>query len=202
MTGQDHSIYRFIGFTGVSIAVAIIAQSQGLLIGAIFMEDASAAVFLGPITCIPLMLFAGFFVRISTIPSYFKPMTYISYLRYSFEAYIAILYGYDRCVLDPDLANQTNAKPEWFDYLTQILAPQNNGTEGDSNSENFVQTLLDNLSGQFSPKSEEDYQSAVMSQFEVDDQSLIWYFLILGLFFVVLRVITYFILLWKVNRRD
>jgi ATP-binding cassette subfamily G (WHITE) protein 4 len=200
MTGQDDSIYRFLGFTGISIAIAIIAQSQGLLIGAIFMEDASAAVFLGPITCIPLMLFAGFFVRISTIPSYFKPMTYISYLRYSFEAYIAILYGYDRCVLDPDLANQTNAKPEWFDYLTQILAPKDNGTEGES--ENSIQTLIDNLSGQFSSTSQGDYQSMVMSQFKVDDESLIWNCIILGIFFVVLRVITYLVLLWKVNRRD
>ncbi len=190
------------GFTGISIAVAMIAQSQGLLIGAIFMEDASAAVFLGPITCIPLMLFAGFFVRISTIPLYFKPITYISYLRYSFEAYISVLYGYDRCVFDPNLANQTNTKPEWFDFLSQALAPQIGGTEGESNPENFIQTLMDNLSGQFSAASKGDYQSVVMSQFQVDEQSLILNLVILGLFFVVLRVMTYFILLWKVNRRD
>jgi len=201
MTGQDESVYRFLGFTGISIAIAMIAQSQGLLIGAIFMEDASAAVFLGPITCIPLMLFAGFFVRISTIPVYFRPMTYISYLRYAFEAYIAVLYGYDRCQFDPSLANQTNTKPEWLDYVTQILAPESSGT-GEGSDPNFVQTLLDNLSGQFGSKSEEDYKSMIMTQFEVDDQSLIWNCMILGVFFIVLRIITYQILLWKVNRRD
>lgn len=189
---------RFSGFTAISIAIALIAQSQGLLIGAIFMEDASAAVFLGPITCIPLMLFAGFFVRISTIPYYFRPLTYISYLRYSFEAYIAVLYGYERCQWDPSLANMTNQKPEWLDYLTQILAPS--PEEGDQ--ESFVQTLLDNLSGQFGSTTEEEYKSIVMSQFEVDDQSLIWNSIILGLFFIVLRVITYVILLWKVNKRE
>ena len=199
MTGQDSSIARFSGFTAISIAIALIAQSQGLLIGALFMEDASAAVFLGPITCIPLMLFAGFFVRISTIPYYFRPLTYISYLRYSFEAYIAVLYGYERCEWDPSLANLTNAKPEWLDYLTQILAPEE--SEGE-NSENFVQTLLDNLSGQFGSNSEEDYQSIVMSQFEVTDESLIWNSIILVLFFVVLRIATYVILLWKVNKRE
>ena len=200
MTGQDSSVMRFTGFSAISIAIALIAQSQGLLIGAIFMEDASAAVFLGPITCIPLMLFAGFFVRISTIPYYFRPLTYISYLRYSFEAYIAVLYGYERCEWDPTLANLTNTKPEWLDYLTQILGPSEEETEG--NSENFVQTLLDNLSGQFGSNTEEDYQSIVMSQFEVTDQSLIWNSIILSLFFIVLRVITYIILLWKVNKRE
>lgn len=189
---------RFTGFTLISIAIALIAQSQGLLIGALFMEDASAAVFLGPITCIPLMLFAGFFVRISTIPYYFRPLTFISYLRYSFEAYIAVLYGYERCEWDPSLANLTNQKPEWLDYLTQILAP--NPEEGDQ--ENFVQTLLDNLSGQFGSATEDEYKSIVMSQFKVEDNDLIWNSIILALFFIVLRVVTYVILLWKVNKRE
>lgn len=206
MTGQVDDIWRFSAFTAVSIAIALISQSQGLLIGAIFMEDASAAVFLGPISCIPLLLFAGFFVRIATIPTYFKPMTYISYLRYGFEALIAVIYGHNRCQFDHTLANETSTeKPEWLDYLNLILKPpktiDSNDTEVES--ENFIETLLKNIGGQFSTSADgSDYQSMVMSQFELTDESLYINILWLLFFFFLLRFLTYLILLKKVNKHE
>ncbi|KAJ6223012.1 hypothetical protein RDWZM_001557 [Blomia tropicalis] len=101
MTGQLIETERILYFLLINVITAFVSQSLGLLLGAIFMEDASAAVFLGPISTVPIMLFGGFFVRISTIPWYLRHFSYLSYIRYAFEASLVAVYGLHRCQVDP-----------------------------------------------------------------------------------------------------
>ena len=54
------------------------------------------AVFLGPITMIPIILFSGFFVNLSTVPVWLSWLSYLSYARYSFEGLMLAVYGFDR----------------------------------------------------------------------------------------------------------
>ncbi|KAF7490470.1 ATP-binding cassette sub-family G member 1 [Sarcoptes scabiei] len=152
MTGQLRDLDRFLWYLLVTTLTASIAQSQGFLVGALFMSDASTAVFLGPITTVPIMLFGGFFVRIKFIPNYLKIFGHLSYLRYSFELMLMIIYGMDRCHLDPEMLNLNQTEPEWKGMANMLLG------EG---SDKFVDEFAKSLGGVYNAKSGKKYRSTI-----------------------------------------
>ena len=48
---------------------------------------------MGPVACVPLLLFAGFFIKNEMIPVYLKWCSYGSFVRYAFEGSLISVYG-------------------------------------------------------------------------------------------------------------
>lgn len=126
LTGQiGLATWRFVSFVSIVAMTALIAQSFGFIFGAIFMNNLPAAVFCAPLCIFPTLLFSGFFSRVSQIPAIYRPMTYLSHFRYTFDALLVTLYGYQRCDCDQaqlagyraSLDNQTRSMREVFGYL-------------------------------------------------------------------------------------
>ncbi|KAF0308414.1 ATP-binding cassette sub-family G member 4 [Amphibalanus amphitrite] len=94
MTSQPNELGRFLMFCLMTVLTSLVAQSVGLVIGACC--DIQLAVFLGPVTMIPIILFSGFFLTLNAIPVYLSWISYLSYARYSFEGLMLAVYGNGR----------------------------------------------------------------------------------------------------------
>ncbi|KAF0306025.1 ATP-binding cassette sub-family G member 4 [Amphibalanus amphitrite] len=94
MTSQPNELDRFLMFCLMTVLTSLVAQSVGLVIGACC--DIQLAVFLGPVTMIPIILFSGFFLTLNAIPVYLSWISYLSYARYSFEGLMLAVYGNGR----------------------------------------------------------------------------------------------------------
>lgn len=97
MTGQPNDLGRFLMFWGICLLNSVIGQSLGLFIGS--AVNLNLAVFLVPASSIPMLIFSGFFIRFNELSDYLKPLTYVSYFRYSLEGSIQAIFGYNRTEL-------------------------------------------------------------------------------------------------------
>ncbi|KAI4463325.1 abc transporter g family member 28 [Holotrichia oblita] len=93
-TAQPLEMNRLAMFGLISLLVIFVAQSFGLMIGAIC--NVVNGTFLGPTLAVPMMMFAGFGVTLRDLPVYLYWGSYVSYLRYGLEGYVGAIYGLDR----------------------------------------------------------------------------------------------------------
>ncbi|XP_021201259.3 ATP-binding cassette sub-family G member 1 [Helicoverpa armigera] len=98
MSSQPLDIVRFSMFFAISLYTVLVAQSFGLMIGAVF--SVVNGTFLGPTLSVPMMMFAGFGVTLRDLPAYLRWGSYVSYLRYGLEGFIGAIYGLNRPILD------------------------------------------------------------------------------------------------------
>ncbi|OWR55647.1 ATP-binding cassette transporter subfamily G member Bm3 [Danaus plexippus plexippus] len=78
MSAQPLEPGRFAMFFAISIYTVLVAQSFGLMVGAIF--NVVNGTFLGPTLSVPMMMFAGFGVTLRDLPPYLYWGSYVSYL--------------------------------------------------------------------------------------------------------------------------
>lgn len=232
-TGQPYSYmqWRFLSITAILILSSLIAQSQGLLFGAILMDKMKAAVFVAPAATTPIILFAGFLVRTQSIPRYLRPLSNLSYLRYAIEACLISRYGFNQCECDPAIFNQT--VPElppiarsMLDYWLSSFKASGSDTGHDTsmsnnNTELLTETttfasavngnpdlftkLIDSLAKANSfgrnITSCEQVVPYPMIDYDLKDSQLFNCFAILIFMLIFTRLLTFFIVCFKVKRK-
>jgi ATP-binding cassette, subfamily G (WHITE), member 4 len=94
MTGQPMELNRFLMVLGVCVIQGLIAQSIGLVAGAVF--SLQLGIFFVPAFCIPMLIFSGFFIKIRELFVCLRPIARLSFYKFSFENIIIAVMGFDR----------------------------------------------------------------------------------------------------------
>ena len=225
-TGQFLSWWRFSLFLSIGLLISIMGQSTGLLFGALFAKYLQTAIFIAPISTLPLILISGFFVRLNTIPTLLRPITYVSYLKYAFEALIITVYGYDRCKISPSLVDEEISTKEsngctvvgqFYSYLRNdlnisldaladyipMLVPDNRDVNMTIKLEQFTKALekVDFNATTKIMETLDATRSLVMIEYELEEANFIINIIALFGFIVIIRLITYIVLLHKSEKK-
>ncbi|RWS09723.1 ABC transporter-like protein 12 [Dinothrombium tinctorium] len=224
-TGQPVDIYRISIFWAVAVILALIGQSVGMMVGAILVNNVNAAVFLGPVLCFPSIILCGFFVKIETIPFYLKPIAVTSFVRYALEAIIICVYGFKRCfdtaVELPKQQITPQTVVDFIKYLGRLnityssarpfieyLATEHNQSldelrSFDEKFESFDISELDTtkLNTLVNYDVVDETESFVLYEFNVKNEDIYFELFMLLTILIVIRIFTYFVLAFKVNRR-
>lgn len=94
MTGQPVEYDRFLRTWLICVLTTILGQSSGMLIGVAF--NTHLGVFLIPAINMPMILFAGFFLKFNEVIPYLRPFCAISFFRYAFEGILQAIYDGER----------------------------------------------------------------------------------------------------------
>lgn len=106
---------NFIMLVGAAWALGIASSSVAVVLGC-SVPDVKAVAELAPAVFVPQMLFAGFFVRISQIPTYLRWAQYLCALKYCLN--LIMLIEFNDC-------GSNSASPEIADMACDNLLEQN-----------------------------------------------------------------------------
>ena len=190
ITEQKLELWRFLGFISVMIVISILAQGMGSLVSAPFADNALAAVIVGAITTIPLLIFTGILIKLEAIPQLLQPFTYLSYFKVGFELLIVIIYGFGRCepwtaITFTDILNEigSNVIP-----LAKFI-------------DDFEPDLIGNISLGINYLNNIQNKSVsfpmIVMNFDQDD--FVFNYIYLIIYAILLRVFAYFLLIFKLK---
>lgn len=87
LSGYSTDIGAFIFFTIICVLITNTAISISYVMSCVF-GLVSVAISVMPIFVVPVMAFGGFFINIKSLPTYFRPIEFLSYFQYGFEALV------------------------------------------------------------------------------------------------------------------
>lgn len=87
LTGMNENFVRFVIFTLILILIVIVSQSIGLALSAAVLDVRKAQV-IAAVIVLGSMLIGGYYVDPENLPRFIKPLRYLSYIKYGFEALV------------------------------------------------------------------------------------------------------------------
>ena len=202
LSNQPLEWFRICNFVGIVILSTFNAQSFGYFIGATLMENVSASLFFGPLSCFPIMCLSGFFVKIKNFPEFYQPFAHLSYMKFSVEGLLTSVYGFGRC--GDTLSEVQKADRDrlyvWLGGYLGIFDENYNQTVANASidrfdqvpTEKFVTDVVNEIVDPFISKVSNKTISLAMNEFDLEDSALYMAWINLTIYLIVTRVIVYY----------
>ncbi|RWS22194.1 ABC transporter sub-family G-like protein 1 [Leptotrombidium deliense] len=204
MHNQAKDLWRFFDFVTIHIIFSVICQSQGLLVGALAISNVTAGVYIAPMTVVPMVLFSGFFIKLSSIPVYYAPLIYISYMTFAYDAVLTVVFGYNRCGIEAEqgLVTARQSIVDWFSDMLGVVAEEEKGNYTSTGvTSEFVDDLVKLIAGDYIGD-DGKVRSLTLNTFEMTGEK---YWLDMFMLFVnlaVMRVVAFLVVRWRVNKKQ
>lgn len=209
LTGQPLSPYgwRYLSVASITVLATLVAQTQGLMFGALLMNAPQAAVFVAPASTAPLVVVSGFLIRIRSLPLPLQILSQLSYFTHLLNGFVVARYGFNRCpckesdfTIDDSHLMPAQARTVidiWIDTFNQDYSPNKNSTVDlvgklvgtITKAKMFGQEMTD--CSQVKPFTMIDYG--------LEDSDLLISFAVLIGMFIAFRWLTYAVLTWKIG---
>lgn len=215
-TGQPKQFYREAYLLLLTILISFISESMGSALSAIFMKQPITAAFAAGALPLPMILFGGFLVKYTRMPRYLQYLSWFSFLKYGFEGLIVIIYGFDRCEYTYNEFKRANnvsniIKPKWAEYIPIMLEVLNLKSTDDYNNSEYdtldsdekdIITLYNSLIDSEGTQNQLSFnQSMIFRYYDIENDSLLYQcILCMVVYLLIVKIITYFVILLKLKR--
>ena len=207
LSSQPPEFWRMANFIGFCVLSTLIGQSFGYVMGAVFMENITTALFFGPVTTFPPIMLSGTLLKLSTSPFYVRLLSWFSYFRWAASGMITSVYGFARCGQGTNELLKAN-REAFHVWLAAMLGVYNepeagsNSTSVDAKpSEKFVTELVNTITDPFISKGNR-IQSLAMNEFDLIDEDLYISWFALLVYFFASRVFVYYVLRYKTSKSE
>jgi len=210
LTGQALSPYgwRFICVALLTVLATLVAQTQGLMFGALLMNAPQSAVFVAPASTAPLVVVSGFLFRIKTLPWVLQVLSKFSYVTHLLNGFIVARYGFNRCPCNEDdfLIDETHQVPQqargviniWLETFGQEFQRPNGSKEIDL-VDKLVDTISEAKTFGFQMTNCSQVKPFTMLDYDLQDSDLTLSIAILVLMLISFRWIAYLVLYWRIK---
>ncbi|OTF81131.1 hypothetical protein BLA29_007663 [Euroglyphus maynei] len=184
------------------------------------MRDPTTATFAAGAIQMPMILFGGFLVKYSRMPFFMQWASWLSVMKYAFEAMIISTYGFERCQYSYDeFISTVNIsqieKPTWAEFLPLMLStldPNGDKTnvdnkavvgmdEDDKAIYQLYSTTMDAVNGAGTNKTFSFDVSIILSYYDIDGDWILYRSMIaMIIYLIIVKIITYFVILNKLKR--
>lgn len=199
-TEQYAEFWRFAIFALVNVLVSFASQSLGLVCGALFTDSLGAVVFSGPIVLIVCVTVSGILIPIQDMSIFFKWVANLTPMWHSFKTAIVAIYGYDRCVCEwPKMDEE-----EIGDWASCLKFPFDTLDDPVCAGETFdLSETFERIEsgGKHGKRNCTDYIPIAYDNFKIDDSDMWIGLQNLILFSLILRILTYFIILYRLKKK-
>lgn len=210
LTGQPLSPYgwRFASVAAITVLGTIVAQTWGLIFGALLMDAPQSAVFVAPASTAPLVVVSGFLIRVKSLPYILQISSQLSYFTYLMNGVIISRYGFNKCPCkEEDFSIEaTHAVPPQARSVIDLWVDSFGPDYNSSNSTvevNLVGKLVDTISKAktfgFEMTTCEDVKPFTMLDYELNDSDLFNCYVGLISMIIFFRFLAYFILTQKIK---